>query len=569
VTNKPTIVRYAAGGRRNVLLIMVDNSMGLNLMANDMNFDSRAGLAQNAAHHTLTNLRDTRTETVTNDLRRVHVSATELKGDTLSPGTALTVTANGGEVLGLKVRTLLRAQLGDEIFNSWFNSLEIDQVDGEVVRASVPVKFLRNWIQSHYAEQLLRCCQAEFKGVQRVEVVLRTPGAVIQRATVQQNLRSEQHDDDASIGQRATPARAMPTPHQRTQVGAFEGSPLDPRYTFDSFVIGASNRMSHAGATQVAETIFSETRSFNPLFIHSTVGLGKTHLLHAIAWDVKRRTPHAQVLYLTAERFRYQFVEALRSSDPMAFKDKFRSIDLLLIDDLEFLHGHQTEQEFDHIINSLLDGGKQVVVASARAPNQIEKLNERMRSRLTRGLVTELGALDYDLRLRVLEKRMAEKRQMDPSFEMGRDVLELLADKLTESGRELEGAITRLHATWQYMKTPIKLDIAETVIRDLVQGAEPKRIKIEDIIKTVSRHFGVSKGDILSQRRHRSVVWPRQIGMYLSKQMTTRSLPEIGRRFGNRDHTTVLHAIRKIDGCLTADAKLKDELEDLKRQIGN
>jgi chromosomal replication initiator protein len=548
---------------------MVDNSMGLNLMANDMNFDSRAGLAQNAAHHTLTNLRDARTETVTNDLRRVHVSATELKGDTLSPGTALTVTANGGEVLGLKVRTLLRAQLGDEIFNSWFNSLEIDAVDGEVVRASVPVKFLRNWIQSHYAEQLLRCCQAEFKGVQRVEVVLRTPGAVVQRAAVQQNLRSELHDDDASIGQRATPARAMPTPHQRTQVGAFEGSPLDPRYTFDSFVIGASNRMSHAGATQVAETIFSESRSFNPLFIHSTVGLGKTHLLHAIAWDVKRRTPHAQVLYLTAERFRYQFVEALRSSDPMAFKDKFRSIDLLLIDDLEFLHGHQTEQEFDHIINSLLDGGKQVVVASARAPNQIEKLNERMRSRLQRGLVTELGALDYDLRLRVLEKRMAEKRQMDPSFEMGRDVLELLADKLTESGRELEGAITRLHATWQYMKTPIKLDIAETVIRDLVQGAEPKRIKIEDIIKTVSRHYGVSKGDILSQRRHRSVVWPRQIGMYLSKQMTTRSLPEIGRRFGNRDHTTVLHAIRKIDGCLTADAKLKDELEDLKRQIGN
>jgi chromosomal replication initiator protein len=552
---------------------MVDNSMGLNLMANDMNFDPRAdqahSAAQNDARGTLANLRDTRSEGVTNDLRRVHVSATELKGDTLSPGTSLTVTGNG-EVRGQKVRTLLRAQLGDEIFNSWFNSLEIDAVEGEVVRASVPVKFLRNWIQSHYAEQLLRCCQAEFKGVQRVEVVLRTPGAVVQRATVQQNLRSEQHDDDhSSISPRATPARAMPTPQQRTQVGAFEGSPLDPRYTFDSFVIGASNRMSHAGATQVADTIFSESRSFNPLFIHSTVGLGKTHLLHAIAWEVKRRTPHAQVLYLTAERFRYQFVEALRSSDPMAFKDKFRSIDLLLIDDLEFLHGHQTEQEFDHIINSLLDGGKQVVVASARAPNQIEKLNERMRSRLQRGLVTELGALDYDLRLRVLEKRMAEKRQMDPSFEMGRDVLELLADKLTESGRELEGAITRLHATWQYMKTPIKLDIAETVIRDLVQGAEPKRIKIEDIIKTVSRHFGVSKGDILSQRRHRSVVWPRQIGMYLSKQMTTRSLPEIGRRFGNRDHTTVLHAIRKIDGCLTADAKLKDELEDLKRQIGN
>jgi chromosomal replication initiator protein len=535
-------------------------------MASEMNFDPRAGQAQNAA----LNLRDSGVNNETrNDARRMPFSATDLKGDMLSPGTALIVAAGAGEQRGQKVRTLLRAQLGDEIFNSWFNSLEIDSVDGTVVKASVPVKFLRNWIQSHYADQLLRCCQAEFKGIERVEVVLRQPGAVVQRPQPAPLASRDDTDQDFGSNSRATPVRSVPMPNTRTQVGPFEGSPLDPRYTFDSFVIGASNRMSHAGATQVAETIFSENRGFNPLFIHSSVGLGKTHLLHAIAWEVKRRTPHAQVLYLTAERFRYQFVEALRSSDPLAFKDKFRSIDLLLIDDLEFLHGHQTEQEFDHIINSLLDGGKQVVVASARAPNQIEKLNERMRSRLTRGLVTELGALDYDLRLRVLEKRMAEKRQMDPSFEMGRDVLELLADKLTESGRELEGAITRLHATWQYMKTPIKLDIAETVIRDLVQGAEPKRIKIEDIIKTVSRHYGVSKGDILSQRRHRSVVWPRQIGMYLSKQMTTRSLPEIGRRFGNRDHTTVLHAIRKIDGCLTADAKLKDELEDLKRQIGN
>jgi chromosomal replication initiator protein len=366
-------------------------------------------------------------------------------------------------------------------------------------------------------------------------------------------------------GPRTAPQQAL----GRTQAGGFEGSPLDPRYTFESFVIGASNRMAHAGATQVAETVLSDVRNFNPLYIHASVGLGKTHLLHAIAWDVKQRAPHAQVLYLTAERFRYQFVEALRSSDPLSFKEKFRSIDILLIDDLEFLHGQQTEQEFDHIINSLLDGGRQVVVASARAPNHIEKLNERMRSRLQRGLVTELGALDHELRLRVLEKRMQEKRQIDPTFEIGRDVLELLADRLTDSGRELEGAITRLHATWQYMRTPIRLDIAETVVRDLVQGIEPRRIKIEDILKIVSRHFGVSKGDILSQRRHRSVVWPRQIGMYLAKQLTSRSLPEIGRRFGNRDHTTVLHAIRKIDNEITNSARLKDEIEELKKQLGN
>ena len=212
--------------------------------------------------------------------------------------------------------------------------------------------------------------------------------------------------------------------------------------------------MAHAGATQVAETALGEAPGFNPLYIHSAVGLGKTHLLHAIAWEVKRRAPNAQVLYLTAERFRYQFVEALRSQDPLAFKEKFRGINVLLIDDLEFMHGERTEQEFDHIINSLLDGGRQVVVASARAPNHVERLNERMRSRLQRGLVTEIGTLDHELRLKVLEKRLAEKRANDPSFALGRDILALLADRLTESGRELEGAITRLYATWQYMRTP-------------------------------------------------------------------------------------------------------------------
>lgn len=190
-----------------------------------------------------------------------------------------------------------------------------------------------------------------------------------------------------------------------------------------------------------------------------------------------------------------------------------------------------------------------------------------MRSRLQRGLVTELGALDYDLRLKILQRRAQEKKAADPSFEIPQDAIALLAERLTESGRELEGVVTRLYAIWQYMSTPITLDIVETAIRDLVHGIEPRRIKIEDILRIISRHYGVSKGDILSQRRHRSVVWPRQIGMYLAKQMTSRSLPEIGRRFGNRDHTTVLHAIRKIDGELNGNTRLRDEIEDLKKQL--
>jgi chromosomal replication initiator protein len=355
----------------------------------------------------------------------------------------------------------------------------------------------------------------------------------------------------------------------RTSVDGFEGSPLDPHHTFDNFVVGASNRMAHAGAIQVAETVLTDSPAFNPLYLYSSVGLGKTHLLQAIAWEVKRRASNAQVLYLTAERFRYQFVEALRNQDPVSFKEKFRSINMLLIDDLEFMQGEKTEQEFDHIINALLDGGRQIVVASARHPAQIERLNERMRSRLQRGLVAEIGSYDYELRQRVLDQRLAEKRAADPSFELSREVIEILASKLTESGRELEGAINRLYLTWQHMRAPITPDIAETVVRDLFQGVEPRRIKIEDILRIISRHFGVSKGDLLSQRRHRSVVWPRQIGMYLAKQLTHRSLPEIGRRFGNRDHTTVLHAIRKIEGVIAGDAGLRDEIDELKKMIGH
>lgn len=480
------------------------------------------------------------------------------------------------EPRGQKVRAMLRARLGDDIFTSWFNALDFESFEAGVVRFSVPVKFLRTWIQSHYSEDLLACCRAEFKGAEKVEVLLRQPGnnasaraSEAEAAAAAEPAHGNRNGAHTDNGQRG-PAFASPIPPAgRTGIGGFEGSPLDPRYTFESFVVGGSNRMAHAGATQVAETAVGETPGFNPLYIHSAVGLGKTHLLHAIAWEVKRRTPNAQVLYLTAERFRYQFVEALRSQDPLAFKEKFRGINVLLIDDLEFMHGERTEQEFDHILNSLLDGGRQVVVASARAPNHVERLNERMRSRLQRGLVTEIGTLDQELRLKVLEKRLAEKRANDPSFALSHDILAMLAERLTESGRELEGAITRLYATWQYMRTSITPDVAETVIRDLVQGLEPRRIKIEDILRIISRHFGVSKGDLLSQRRHRSVVWPRQIGMYLAKQLTARSLPEIGRRFGNRDHTTVLHAIRKIEGELAGNPRLKEELEELKRILSH
>jgi chromosomal replication initiator protein len=482
------------------------------------------------------------------------------------------VSLNGLAQKGAKVKAALRARLGEDVFSSWFMTLEFQSFDGRLLKVSVPVKFLRNWIQSHYADALIACASSEFPGVEQVEVLLRQPNAVVAKSQVVTTTRQAVAETYRSFAEPVVTERAATdgAGHAiaRSQVNGLEGSPLDPRYTFESFVVGPANRMSHAGAVQVAETVFAESRGFNPLFLHSSVGHGKSHLLHAIAWEVRRRTPHAKVLYLTAERFRFTFVEALRAQDAMAFKDRFRSIDILLIDDLEFMTGEKTELEFDHIINMLLDSGRQLVVASARPPVQLSRLNDRMRSRLQRGLVTEIGAMDRELRVKILERRIQEKRAVDPSFEIPRDVVDMVADKLTESGRELEGAVTRLYAQWQLMRSPVTSDTAEGLLRDLVSSGEPRRIRIEDILKIVSRHYGVSRNDILSERRHRSVVWPRQIGMYLAKQMTARSLPEIGRRFGNRDHTTVLHAIRKIEGQISSNAQLKDEIEDLKKQLG-
>lgn len=476
-----------------------------------------------------------------------------------------------------KIRKILKVTLGEEVFESWFNTCGIERFTGNTLVLSVPVKFLKSWIQSHYVEEILECARKEFEGIESVEVELRGPGADSKTRAKQDGAGIRDIAAEPALQPPAMPVsrpvavdgNAYVGTRTPTQAGGFEGSPLDSRYTFDAFIVGAANRMAHAGASQVAETLFAESKGFNPLYIHSAVGLGKTHLLHAIAWEVRRRMPQAQILYLTAERFRYQFVEALQSREALAFKDRIRNIDMLLIDDLEFLHGQHTETEFDHTINALLDGGKQIVVASSRPPSQVDKLSERMRSRLQRGLSTEIAAPDYELRFKILERRVQEKRVVDPSFEVPREVIELLAERLTENGREMEGAAIRLHAQWQYMRTPITRELAENVIRDLLQNSEPRRVRIEDIIKTVSRHFGVSKPDILSQRRHRSVVWPRQIGMYLAKQLTARSLPEIGRRFGNRDHTTVLHAIRKIEGALGGDQRLRDEIDDLKKLLSS
>jgi chromosomal replication initiator protein len=460
-----------------------------------------------------------------------------------------------------RVKSRLRAELGEDVFASWFRGVEVERVDEEVVHLTVATRFLRNWLRSHYYEFVLRLSRGEWPTVERVEFRVRQPHFGIEAP--KEPLRQRR---GPTVVEAAPEAMPLPMP-LRTGYGGFEGSPLDPRLSFTSFMVGASNRLAHAAAQEVAGAFSTPQPLFNPLFMHGNVGLGKTHLLHAISWDVKQRKPEAQVLYLTAERFMSGFVQALRARDALAFKEKLRKIDILLIDDMEFLQGPTIQQEFCHTLNSLIDGGRQVVVAADRAPTQLDKLDMRMRSRLGGGLVAEIGAMDYELRHKILQKRANEACIETKGLDISDTVLAFLSERLTESGRELEGAVHRLRASYQLTDEPVTLETAEQIVRDLMRGAEPRRVRIDDILRTVSKHYGVNRGDLLSGRRNRSIVRPRQIGMYLAKLLTSRSLPEIGRRFGNRDHTTVLHAIRKIEQLMNDDNQLREEIELLKRLL--
>ena len=464
----------------------------------------------------------------------------------------------------------LRAELGEEVFTSWFGRVEFVELDNGVLKLSVPTRFLRKWLVSHYYDRVLHAASDEFhkleEKIKSVVFSVRQPIAVKDTGDVDLGSKSASPKRAGHVAAHKNGVFSDGTNENFTEYEGFQGSPLDKRFTFDSFVTGGSNRLAFAAARQVSEQL-GQTMKFNPLYIHSSVGLGKTHLLHSIAWDVLQRNAGARVLYLTAERFMYSFIDALKNHDALAFKDKLRGIDILLIDDMEFLQGKQTQQEFGHTLNSLIDGNKQVIIASDRAPTQLERLDARMRSRLGGGLVVEVEGLDYDLRLQILRRRIESKIAEDPKFVVHDEVIAFLAERLTDSGRELDGAINRIYANSQFTSEPITLIAVEHIIRDLICSKEKPRIKIDDILKVISRHYGVTRGDILSERRNRSIVLPRQVGMYLAKRLTARSLPEIGRRFGGRDHTTVLHAIRKIEREMGENGTLREDLGILERLL--
>lgn len=448
-----------------------------------------------------------------------------------------------------RVRGRLRTEFGEQVFRSWLKPLTLVGYANGELRIAVPTRFIRDWVMQHYADRLKNLWAGEMPELKAVEIAVDSARAPAQR-------------EGEPIERRAEPV-AIPVEEgaaTAVQPAPMEiGASLDPRLTFENFVVGKSNELAYAAARRVAE---AKSVPFNPLFLYGGVGLGKTHLMHAIAWAIKKAQPERRVIYLSAEKFMYQFIRALRHKNTMLFKEQFRSVDLLMIDDVQFISGKDsTQEEFFHTFNALVDQNRQVVISADKSPSDLEGLEERMRSRLGWGLVADIHPTSYELRLGILQAKAEQLGAEIPS-----KVLEFLAHKILSNVRELEGALNRIVAHATLVGRPITLETTQEVLHDLLR-ANDRRVTIEEIQRKVAEHFNIKIAEMQSARRARAVARPRQVAMYLAKQLTSRSLPEIGRKFGGRDHTTVMHAVRKVEELRSTDASFSEDVDLLRRML--
>ncbi len=462
-----------------------------------------------------------------------------------------------------RIRGRLKDEVGETAYRSWLQPLTFAGMKGGEVCIVVPTRFMRDWVLTHYADRIRALWSGENPAVSSVDVVVASsavPPAL-----------SADNDEPA---QPRRPA-AAPIPPAPTPIGASDEQPihtngaleerddvsasLDPRFTFENFVVGKPNELAHAAARRVADAM---SVTFNPLFLYGGVGLGKTHLMHAIAWQIRRNDPSRKVIYLSAEKFMYQFIRALRFKDTMAFKQQFRSVDVLMIDDVQFISGKDsTQEEFFHTFNALVDQNRQVIISADKSPSDLEGMEERLRSRLGWGLVADIHPTTYELRLGILQ---AKADALEANIPV--KVLEFLAHKITSNVRELEGALNRIVAHSELVGRAITLEATQEVLHDLLR-ANDRRVTIDEIQKRVAEHFNIRVADMHSTRRARAVARPRQVAMYLAKQLTARSLPEIGRKFGGRDHTTVMHAVRKVEELRSTDPSFAEDVELLRRML--
>jgi chromosomal replication initiator protein len=449
-----------------------------------------------------------------------------------------------------RIRGMLRSEFGETAFRTWLKPLDLGGMEGNRVVLTVPTQFMRDWIVAHYADRIRLLWTQINPEVRSIALSVRPPQL---RSSSRLTTRAE--PTPPSPAPASAPAEAESSGSELEDLGA----PLDPRFTFETFVVGKPNEFAVAAAERVA---MSQTPPFNPLFLYGGVGLGKTHLMHAIGWRIRQRDPNRRVVYLSAEKFMYQFVRALRMHDTMSFKELFRSVDVLMVDDVQFIGDkNSTQEEFFHTFNALVDRGRQIVISADRSPADLSGLEERVRSRLGWGLVADIHPTTYELRLGILESK-AERL----GVHVPRPVLEFLAERITSNVRELEGALNRVVHHASFSGLPMSVDMAQEVLRDLLRAHE-RRVTIDEIQRAVVEHYGLKLTDMSSARRARAVARPRQVAMYLCKQLTTRSLPEIGRKFGGRDHTTVMHAIRQIERLKEEDPQLAADLELLRRRL--
>ena len=456
----------------------------------------------------------------------------------------------------------LKMEFGETAFDSWLKPLTLGSFNDGVMNICVPTRFMRNWVITHYSDRIHKIWEKKNPAIKSVNFVV-------------------QAMNDESKGLYSPTCRSLlkkitstPTPTKFYQSGSAALSananetfsntdplsvPLNPQYTFDNFVVGKTNEFAYAAARKVAE---SRNVSFNPLFLYSGVGLGKTHLMHAIAWHIKQQDPTRNIVYLSAEKFMYKFVRALRYKDTTAFKEQFRSVDVLMVDDVQFMGGKDTTQEeFFYTFNSLIEEGRQIIISADKSPSDLEGIENRLKSRLGCGLVADIHPTDFDLRMGILENKAKQL-----GVELPTKVAEFLAQKITSNIRELEGALRRVIAHSQLLSNKeITLDMTQDVLKDMLRSYD-RRTTIDEIQKKVAEHFNISVKEMQSSRRARTVARPRQIAMYLAKQLTSRSLPEIGRKF-DRDHTTVMHAVRKVEELIMEDASLAEDVEALRRVL--
>ena len=450
-----------------------------------------------------------------------------------------------------RVTQRMRHDIGDAAWRNWIKPLRVNRLEAGTLTLETDSTLTRERVNSQYADRLRVISAAEFKtvaaGVQHVEV--RVSNGLARRTD-----RPHRMSDNKPL--ETKPARTKPTETKHRDKYYDLSAGLDPRYTFANFVVGKPNELAFAVARRTAE---SEKVAFNPLFLYGGVGLGKTHLMHAIAWQIRQQNPSRKVMYLSAEKFMNRFVQALRFRDTISFKEQFRSVDVLMIDDVQFISGKEsTQEEFFHTFNALVEDGRQVIVSADKSPTDLEGMEERLRSRLGWGMVADIHPADYELRLGILQSK-AEQAQVEISDK----VLEFMAHRIVSNVRELEGALNRILAHAMLIGREITIDSTADLLADLLR-ASSRQISVDVIQKRVAAHYGVRVSEMFSARRARNIARPRQIAMYLAKNLTSLSYPEIGRQFGGRDHTTVMHAVRTVENLMKSDAQLNEDVELIK-----